>query len=152
MTDAEKETLKTEVSARVDDIVAAANKMDLEAIKQIYWDSPDFHAVSIDKVFGYEGYMKDTEEIWSGMNSINFQGTENRIAILDKETAYAIFGGLAEGVTTDGQEMKIEDFYASMLFRKIDGTWKVAGTHESGTFVMMGQDTAAIPADTTMAE
>lgn len=147
LTSEQKETLQSEVAKRVDEIVAGANKMDLETMKEIYWNDPSFLAVSFDKTFGYEGYMKDTEDIWSGMSMINFQEMNRQIMILDNQTAYAVFGGFAEGETQEGQEMKIEDFYASMLFRKVDGTWKVAGTHESGIFVVMEQDTSEVAQD-----
>ncbi|WP_224485559.1 nuclear transport factor 2 family protein [Robertkochia aurantiaca] len=149
LTDTEKETLKGEVAARIDEIVTASNQMNLEAIKEIYWNDPAFIAVSLDQVFNYQGYIQDAEEVWSGIESLNFQEGEVQISILDSETAYAVFGGMADAQTTEGQEMKIEDFFASMLFRKVDGSWKVAGTHESGTFVMMEEE---MEADSLMME
>jgi len=141
LTDEQKKTLSSEVAERLDEIKAASNAMDLEAVKAIYWDDADFLAVSMDTTLDFDGYMKDTEEIWSGMSSISFEEEELEISVFDAETAYAIFGGYAEGETKEGQKMRIDDFFASLLFRKVEGSWMVASTHESGTFSMMEEET-----------
>ena len=70
----------------------------------------------------------------------------NRINVFDEETAMVLFKGKAKGESKDGVIMNLNNFNASMLFRKIDGDWKVVYTHESA------DQEIVMPADSTMSQ
>jgi len=53
------------------------------------------------------------------------------MVVFDDKTVMALFSGKAKGEAKNGTKMNLDNFYASMLFRKIDGNWKLAYTHES---------------------
>ncbi len=70
----------------------------------------------------------------------------NRINVFDEETAMVLFKGKAKGESKDGVIMNLNYFNASMLFKKIDGDWKVVYTHESA------DQEIVMPADSTSSQ
>ena len=75
--------------------------------------------------------MKETEEMYANMKSIDFMEDKVSVVVFDDKTAVALFEGKAKGISKDGITMNLNNFNASIVFRNIDGNWKVAYTHES---------------------
>jgi hypothetical protein len=65
--------------------------------------------------------------------------------IIDKKTVILIYSGSALAKMKDQQKVKVDPFLATLVFRKIDDSWKVLYSGEFATF-------AAIVADSRISE
>ncbi|WP_317164164.1 nuclear transport factor 2 family protein [Psychroflexus aurantiacus] len=124
-------------------IADAANNLDTDYFRSVYWN--DDQAILIDPSYGvvdYDTYKDATEEMYSGLEMINFIKDTIMVRVIDENTAYAVFKGSAKGEAKNGTKMGINDFYASMVSEKVDVQWKIAHTHESFKQEMMMPSTS----------
>jgi len=130
ITNEEKAQIETEVRAIVDSISSSASELRTDYFKKIYWNDDDFVAIW-EGVTGYDEYIQQTDEMYSTMKSLNFMEDEVSVVVYDKKTAMALFSGKAKGESKDGVKMNLNNFNSSMLFRNVEGNWKIVFTHES---------------------
>ncbi len=126
-----KANIEKDISNIVDSIAKSASELRTDYFKKIYWSDDQFIGVDLTGAKGYETYMKETDEMYSNMKNINFKEDKVSIIVYDDKTAMALFEGSAKGESKTGAKMNLNNFNASMLFRKIDGQWKLVYTHES---------------------
>jgi ketosteroid isomerase-like protein len=131
LTEEAKANIKEEITKMVDSIKMTANELRTDYFKKIYWNNDQFIGVDLTGSKGYNAYMKETDAMYSNMKSIEFMEDKVSMVVFDDKTVMALFEGKAKGKSKDGVKMNLNNFHASMLFRKIDGKWKVAYTHES---------------------
>ena len=146
LTEEERTAIEQKVRAINDSLAASANNLSTDYFRDIYLNSDQFLAVDLYGVSGYEKYMSETDEMYSTMEAIEFTKDTVMVRVLDAETAYAIFKGRATGESKEGAKMNLNNFYASMLLRKVNDEWKIAFTHESAEQEMI------MPSDSTMVE
>lgn len=127
----DKENIEKNLLAIVDSIKTSANELRTDYFKKVYWNNESFIGVDLNGPKGYDAYMNETDEMYSNMKSIDFSEEEVSIVVFDDKTAVVLFEGNAKGENKNGVKMNLNNFNASMVFRKVDGSWKVAYTHES---------------------
>ena len=137
LTDENKAQIKTEITAIVDSIAISANELRTDYFEKVYWNNDQFIGVDLTGAKGYDAYMKETEDMYANMKSIDFMEDKVSIVVFDDKTAVALFEGKAKGESKDGVTMNLNNFNASMVFRNVDGNWKVAYTHESAVQEIM---------------
>jgi ketosteroid isomerase-like protein len=146
LTEEERNAIEQEVRDINDGLASSANALKTDFFRDTYWNDDQFLAVDFYGVSGYDTYINDTEEMYSTMEAIEFTKDTVMVRVLDAETVYAIFKGRATGQSKNGAKMNLNNFYASMLLRKVNDEWKIAFTHESAEQEIM------MPTDSTMVE
>lgn len=137
LTDEDKAPIKSEITAIVDSIATSGSELRTDYFKKVYWDNDQFIGVDLSGAKDYNAYMKETEDMYANMKSIDFMEDKVSVVVFDEKTAVALFEGKAKGESKDGVTMNLNNFNASMVFRNFDGNWKVAYTHESAEQVMI---------------
>lgn len=142
----DKQNIEKDILVMVDSIKTSANELRTDYFKKVYWNDDQFIGIDLTGSKGYNAYMKETNEMYADMKSIDFSENEVSVVVFDDKTAMALFEGKAKGETKEGVKMNLNNFHASMLFRNIDGEWKVVYTHESADQEII------LPADSTVVE
>lgn len=146
LTSEEKSNIKEEISIMIDSIKKSANELRTDYFKKVYWNDDQFIGVDLTGAKDFDVYMKETDEMYADMKSIEFMEDEVSMVVFDDKTVMALFEGKAKGENKEGVIMNLNNFNASMLFRKVDGEWKLVYTHESAEQEIM------MPADSTIVE
>ncbi len=146
LTAEDKAAIEKEITAMVDSIASSANELRTDYFKRTYWNNEQFVGIDLTGAKGFDSYMKETDEMYAQMKSINFMEDNVRVNVFDTQTAMVLFEGKAKGESKEGVIMNLSNFNASMLFRKIDGNWKVVYTHQSADQEII------MPADSTMTD
>jgi ketosteroid isomerase-like protein len=146
LTPEDKDKIKDEISSMVDSIKTSANELRTDYFKKIYSNDDQFIGVDLTGAHNYDEYMKETDDMYANMKSIEFMEDKVSMVVFDNKTVIALFEGKAKGESKDGVKMNLNNFHASMLFRKVDGQWKVAYTHESADQEII------MPPDSTIVE
>lgn len=122
------------LTARVDEIVLGTQQLDLDAAMAPYWDSEDFILINPDGThIGYMEMKSINGKLFQELDSLTFVTEGHDIRVLsDKEALYTWFGN-NRMVFKTGEAIQIERYAGSMLFRMIDGEWKIVYAHESAS-------------------
>ena len=131
LTNEDKQDIEKEILTIVDSIASSASELRTDYFKKVYWNDEQFIGVDLTGAKGYDAYMKETEDMYATMKSVNFMEDKVSVVVFDDKTAVALFEGKAKGESEKGVKMNLDNFNATMVFRKIDDQWKVAYTHES---------------------
>jgi ketosteroid isomerase-like protein len=136
LTQRQKDQIKNDLKAVVDSMIATALRLDGDAGLQFYWDSPDFLAINPDgsqsdyqamKRLGIEG-VKTIATMTMSASKVDF-------SVLTKDIAVCTWIGKGEVTFKSGDRMTYDPDALTLLFRNIDGKWKIACSHESATIV-----------------
>jgi ketosteroid isomerase-like protein len=149
ITNEQKAKIETEVRAIVDSISSSASELRTDYFKKIYWNDDDFTAIW-EGVTDYDEYIEQTDEMYSTMKSLNFMEDDVSVVVYDEKTAIALFSGKAKGESKDGVKMNLNNFNASMLFRNVEGNWKIVFTHESAEQEIIMPEDESDSEDTNM--
>jgi ketosteroid isomerase-like protein len=131
LTEEDKTEIKQQITTMVDSVASSANELRTDYFKKVYWNDDRFVGIDLTGPKSYDAYMKETDAMYAGMKNIEFNEENLRIIVFDKNSAIALFEGYAKGESKEGVKMNLNNFTASMFFRKVDGEWKIAYTHES---------------------
>lgn len=130
ITPKDQDTTKREISAVVKLINQNLEKMDVEALFQSYSDSSDF--------FTTDGSMVDLQ-VFKNHNAAWFNSlavlkvttfSEN-YRFLSCNTVICSWIGKFEMTLKSGEQLKINKFGITYIFRKTDNKWKVIHQHSS---------------------
>ncbi len=145
LTDAEKETIKSEIRQVIDDqIVANSENGTLEGALAPYLDHPEFIGVSNGEVLDYEAYWAFSKEYFDMIDSQKFTEKALLFKFIDDKTVLATYSGSADANMKDGTSLHLEPFAATMLFEKMDGSWVITYTNEAASFSPVMADSAAM--------
>lgn len=132
LSDAEQETAKKEISARIDEIIVGARALNVEAALEPYSNDPNFKIVSPDALVSDFTTMKHVQaESFNTLASLNFATIKQDFTFLEKDLVMCTWTGMNEFQLKTGEKMKINPYVGSMLFRKKDNVWKIIYAHET---------------------
>lgn len=135
LTVTDKETLKGEIKPVLTQIIENSEKGDLEKAIGPYLNSTEFIGISNGQVFDFNGLKEGNKQYFDAMKEQKFTETLLKYTFIDKETVIVTWGGSAIAELKDGQKLKIDPFTATLIFKKIEGAWRVLYSHESSVMV-----------------
>jgi len=125
----EKDRIKTEVKAAVDDIVVKLDNLDAEGALQHY--SPELVHVADGSQNDYRTYKKGWVGVNNSATSWKLVPVHEEIMILTKDLAITTWVGKMEYVAKSGDKTTTHPIAYTDVFEKIDGQWKVIYEHAS---------------------
>ncbi len=136
LTEGEKNQIKSEVKTIVDSVWAKLCRLDSKGTLQYMWDSPEVCG------YGSDGSRTDYQTL-KGMISVMMDSAsafgmttmhEDYPLVTENAVVY-VWSGTSYVTNKKGATMTFNPDAETFLFRKIDGRWKIAFVHESGTMV-----------------
>jgi ketosteroid isomerase-like protein len=140
LTDQEKATIKSEVHSVFEKIVENSEAGNLEKATDPYADDPDFICISNGAISDYNGFIQSNKEFFDALDHQTFNESAMKFTFIDNKTVILTYGGSALANFKDKQKVKIDPFAATLVFRKMDDSWKVTYSHESGVFTPIVED------------
>ncbi len=132
LSSADKETVKKEISARIEEIIMGAKELNAEAASKPYSNDPYFKIVNPDASVTDFTTMKNVQsESMKTLASMNFTTIKQDFTFLEKDLVMCTWTGINEFKLKTGEKMKIDPYVGSMLFRKKDNEWKIVYAHET---------------------
>ncbi len=125
----ERDQIKTEVKAAVDDIVVKLDNLDAEGALQHY--SPELVHVADGSQNDYQTYKKGWIDVNNSAASWKLVPIHEEIMVLTKNLAITTWVGKMEYVAKSGDKTTTDPQAYTDLFKKIDGQWKVIYEHAS---------------------
>lgn len=128
----EKEEIKREITARLNEVIEGAKKLNVEAAAKVYSDDPDFKIVNPDGTVTDFKTMKNSQtEGFKGLNSMNFNTTKTEFTFLTQDLVICTWIGNNDFQLKSGEKMKIDPYVGTLVFRKKDNEWKIIYAHET---------------------
>jgi ketosteroid isomerase-like protein len=135
----QKEQIKKEITVLGDSMMARWQRMDVEGAMQYY--SPDFVCFGSDgEHTDFEGYKKYTIESFKSATSYKWTFYRQTFIAITKDTVVCAWDGKNELFMKSGDKMIAEPSHYTFAFKKIEGKWKLAYHHFSGTFAIQKAD------------
>ena len=132
MTAAECVQIIAEVKTVFSKITEYSQKAQVDSFLSCYADSPDFLQISADgKVNNYEELKKACTEYYGSLKEQNSITLEEKFQVLDTNLVIMAWRGNIIAEFKNGDEMKMNNYSITSVFKKINGKWKVIHDHES---------------------
>mgnify|MGYP002777043604 CR=1 FL=1 len=129
---AEKATAVREISARLEEVIAGAKALDLDAAIKPYSRDTSFRIVSPDaRVSDYESMKSEQKGVFDSVKNLGFTTARQRFVFLTNDLVLCTWTGRYDFELKTGEKMRIEPYTGSMLFGKKGGEWKIRYAHES---------------------
>lgn len=133
MTQQQQETAKKEIGEAVKAITQNLEKMDVEALFQLYSNTPDFVFLTTDG-----SMMADLQEVknhhaawFKSLSSLKVTPIKDNYIFLVGNKVICSWMGKFEMKLGSGEQLKIDKFGITFIFNKIDNLWKVTYQHSS---------------------
>ena len=134
MTPQEQDVAKKEIREVADRILQSLNTMDVEALLQPYWNSPDFVLVSTDgSMADYQTAKNGTVEMFKLLASLKYTTVKDEFRFLPGNTVIYAWSGKSEFAFKTGEQSRIDAYTITFVFRKMDNSWKIVYAHESAS-------------------
>jgi ketosteroid isomerase-like protein len=125
----EKDQIKAEAKAAVDDIVAKLNDLDAEGALQHY--SPELVHVADGSQNDYQTYKKGWIDVNNSAASWKLVPVHEEIMVLTKDFAITTWVGKMEYVAKSGNKTTTDPIAYTDVSKKIESQWKVIYEHAS---------------------
>jgi ketosteroid isomerase-like protein len=132
MTPQEQETAKKEIRKVVEIIFHSLEKMDVDALFQLYSNSPDFI------FFTTDGSMMDLQQAkihnaawFKSLSALKVTTIGDDFRFLPGNIVICGWIGKFDMTLGSGEQLKINKFGITFIFRKIENHWKVIYQHSS---------------------
>ena len=134
LTSQEKESIKKEISNRIDEIIIGAGQLNIEMAMKPYSNSKDFLVVNPDGTYlDYNGMKEMNTESFKQMSSLKFSTENENFRFLTINKVLYTWYGQNEFELKTGEKMKIDSYVGTMLFEKSNNEWKITYAHESAS-------------------
>ena len=128
----EKEVIEKAISEKIDEIIKGAKALDVDAAAKPYAAIPEFLIVNPDGTVTDLQTMKNTQtEGFKSLESMNFTTLKKQFTFLSKNIVICTWTGSNEFELKTGEKMKIDPYVGSLVFKKMDGEWKIVYAHET---------------------
>jgi ketosteroid isomerase-like protein len=135
LTQQQQDQIKKEIKVVSDSIIARLERLDTTWL-DYYADSPDW------VMFGADGSQwdyqttKNAQAIFASVASYKWTTTYEHFVIVTKDVVIAASQNKDEMTMKSGEKITYDPHAYTLVFKRIDGTWKVVYSHDSGTPVM----------------
>lgn len=131
LTDKDKELLITSIKPVLSQIIENSETGNLDKAIEPYLNSPEFIAVGNGQVLDFNGLKEGNRQYFDALVSQKFTEKDIKYTFIDNKTVIATWCGMGLANLKDGQKLNIDPYVATLVFKKMDGVWKVIYTHES---------------------
>lgn len=136
LTQQRQDEIKKELKVVIDSMIAAIDRLDAAAGIQFYWDSPDFMAINADgSISDYHALKKMGVEGAKTIASMTISTSQVDFVVLTQDVAICTWRSKGEVALKSGTKMKYDPDVLTLIFRRIDGKWKITYSQESATIV-----------------
>jgi hypothetical protein len=136
LTQQQKDQIKTEVKAVGDSAIAKWERLDGEGAAKYYLDSPDWVMFGADGArWDYKTFIKAQPEFDSTVTSWRWTTTAEDFIFITKDVVITAWIGKDETIMKSGDKITYDPHAYTLVFKKIDGQWKVIYSHDSGIAV-----------------
>jgi len=129
-----REKIQTEIGRQIEQLVKNNEAPNLDFMKEIYWNSPDFLAVSNGNFKNYREFIEGEKVYFETLKNQKFTESDVRYTFLTSDMIIATYKGKAFARFKDEKQMRIDPFVATVVFQKINDSWKIIYTNESVEF------------------
>jgi ketosteroid isomerase-like protein len=130
LTPQDQDAAKKEVSAVVKLINQNLEKMDVEALFQSYSDSSDFFTTD-GSMINLQSFKNHNASWFNSLSTLKVTTFNEYYRFLPGNTVICSWTGKFEMTIKSGEQLKINKFGITYIFRKIDNNWKVIHQHAS---------------------
>ena len=131
----EKEIIKAELQSLMNQIIQNNEIGNLEKSIEPYLDSPEFMSITNGQISDYNELSNAHEQYFEALKFQKFSESTLIYTFLNSENVIITWGCTALVQMKNEQEIKIDPYTATLIFKKVDDLWKVVYAHGSGVFV-----------------
>lgn len=129
-----REKIQAEIGKQIEQLVKNNESPNLEFMKEIYWNNPEFLAVSNGKFKNYKEFIEGEKAYFETLRNQKFTESDVRYTFLTSEMIIATYKGKAFARFKDEKQLRVDPFVATVVFQKINDSWKIIYTNESVEF------------------
>ena len=135
LTNQQKDQIISELKKVIDSSIPKWENADTTGYLNYYLDSPDFISINSDgSKSDYRAFKKEIIDQFNSSTSRSFSKYTVNFIVLNKNIVICTFLGEGSMTLKSGDKISFYPSTATMIYKKIDGQWKVTYIHESGTF------------------
>jgi ketosteroid isomerase-like protein len=136
LTQQQKDQIQNEVRAVGDSLIAAFERMDVEAALQFYAESADWKMFNADgSAYDYQTTKKFNSDWANSATSYKWTTTRQDFIIVTKDFVICAWVGKDETLMKSGDKVTYDPHAYTLVFKKIAGQWKVIYQQDSGIAV-----------------
>lgn len=121
-----------EVRAFADALTHYSETAKSDSFLRCYADIPDFLAISADGMIrNYEDFRKICKSYYESLKAQKINTTYIKYHVLDPDIVVFCWSGDIDAYFKNGDTMKMQNYTATYLCRKIGGEWKIIHSHDS---------------------
>ena len=135
LTENEKEIIKSELQSRMNQIIHYNEIGNFEKSIEPYLDYPEFIIISNGQISDYNSFIITNEQYFEALKSQKFSESTFTYTFLNSENVIITWGCTALVQMRNEQEIKINPYTATFIFKKVNDLWKVIYAHGSGVYV-----------------
>jgi hypothetical protein len=125
--------VRTEVEGAANQFVAAMERLDAEAALQTMAAVPEFrHLDNEGHVMDFDTGKRAMHQWFSMASFQKANGKRHDIAVLSRDVALYVWQGSLTVALKDGSRLEAPSYSVSILFKRLDGAWKIVFWQESG--------------------
>ena len=137
----EKEIIKSELQSIMNQFIQNNEIGNMEKAIEPYSDSPEFIIISSNgQISDYNKFMVENKYYFEALKSQKFSKSEIIYTFINNETVIITWGCSAFVQMKDEQEIKIDPYTVTFIFKKANELWKVIYAHGSGIIVPIIND------------
>jgi len=134
MTAQELDGAKKEIKNISDQMLAAIDKLDLDAFFKDFSNSAEFLFIGTDgKSYDFQSYVDISNEYIKPFSASRFILNKSDFRFLSNDLMLYIISGTWDLTFTTGDQMKFDTYTINCLFKKIENQWKVIFLQESAS-------------------
>jgi len=132
MTDAGSELVRKEIQNVVKKMTQYSEEARSGNFLSFYYNSPAFLHFSADgKMRNYEEFKKICSEYYTSLKQQKLSTITEKFNVVDTDLVITGWTGNIIAQFKNGDEMIMNDYSVTNVFKKIDGNWKIIHSHES---------------------
>ena len=135
LTENEKEIIKSELQSRMNQIIQSNEMGNFKKSIEPYLDYPEFIIISNGQISDYNNFIITNEQYFEALKFQKFSESTFTYTFLNSENVIITWGCTALVQMRNEQEIKINPYTATFIFKKVNDLWKVIYAHGSGVYV-----------------
>lgn len=140
LTEVEKENIKTELQSLLNEIIDNNERGNVEKSIRPYLDSPEFISITNGRISDYKSFLVTNKQYFEALEYQKYFNKTFQFTFLNKENVIVTWGCTARIKMKNVQEMKLDPYTATLIFKNIEGSWMIVYGHGSGEFSPIAND------------
>lgn len=133
LTETQQAAIRDEVLQAVKPMLAAFEKVDIDAALKLAQDGPAFELVMPDgKAIAFAEFKKGGGEFFAALSSQKLVPRKEKVLVLAPDAALYLWQGRYDMTQKDGAVLRSDPYALTYLYRKVEGKWMFICGHESG--------------------